>query len=126
MTATVPGLRLRKTFGREDWLVPEPFGIDGWRMVNRDQTASVIVTVSHYAPLGDDRQWIHASIGRTDRMPEYDELVLLHQAAFAGGWAYQVFAPPEHHVNIHAHSLHLWGLLSGEPLLPNFGALGSI
>lgn len=42
------------------------------------------------------------------------------------GWAYQCFAPAVDHVNIHEHALHLWGLLSGEPLLPNFGASGSI
>lgn len=123
MSTTVPGLRLRKVFGRENWLVPQPMGPDGWRMFNREGSSSVIVTATDWT---DGREYIHASIAHLDRMPTYDELVLLHKAAYGHGWAYQVFAPPQDHVNINKHALHLWGLVSGEPILPNFGFLGSI
>lgn len=122
MTTTVSGLRLRKVFGREGWLVPEPYGPDGWRMVARDRSASVIATTASE----DGQEWIHASIGRVDEMPTYDDLVQLHDAVFAGRWAYQVFAPPQHHVNIHHYALHLWGRADGKPVLPNFGAMGTI
>lgn len=115
---TVNGLRLRKILGRATWRVPTRFGPDGWVVDSFDGESRVIVSA--------DDEWIHASISHPDRMPTYDELVLLHEAAFGDGWAYQVFAPAEHHVNIHAHALHLWGRADGAAAMPNFGELGSI
>lgn len=123
MTTTVNVLHLRKQFGREDWLPPEPFGPDGWRMSARDLTSSVIVT----AAIHDSHTWIHASIAHADRMPSYDDLVTLHRAVWGKrGTAYQVFAPAAEHVNIHEYALHLWGRSDGLAQLPNFGALGTI
>lgn len=123
MTTTVDGLRLRKVMGRDDWGPPRRYGPDGWCLSHRDGTASVIVSA---AGQSDGREWIHASIARDDRMPDYDDLVLLHKAVFGQRWAYQVFAPDRHHVNIHEHALHLWGRADGCPVMPNFGTLGSI
>lgn len=118
----VDGLHLRRSLGRDQWKPPEPFGL-GWRIDRRDGTARVIVDCADH--FGAD--WRHASISRPDRLPDYDDLRLLHAAAFPpGGWAYQVFAPDTAHVNIHAHALHLWGMCDGRPALPNFGALGTI
>ena len=109
MSTSVNALMLRRTFGRDDWLPPEPFGPDGWRMLARDRAASIIVTCASH----DGAEWVHASIARPT-MPTYDDLVTLHQAAWpAGGFAYQVFAPAERHVNIHEHALHLWGRRDG-------------
>lgn len=68
----------------------------------------------------DGVDWVHASIAYTDHMPTYEDLCLLHRVVFAAGWAYQVFAPPTHHVNIHQHALHLFGRLDGAPALPDF------
>lgn len=119
---TVNGLRLRKALGRITWLVPERFGPDGWVMDSWDGESRVIVTAADHHGC----EWIHASISHTNRMPTYDDLVLLHQATFSDGWAYQVFAPAEHHVNIHAYALHLWGRADGKPALPNFGEMGTI
>ena len=45
---------------------------------------------------------------------------------FAPGFAYQVFAPPTRHVNIHEHALHLWGRVDGKSITPDFGAFGTI
>jgi len=42
------------------------------------------------------------------------------------GYAYQVFAPPSQHVNIHPYALHLWGKVDGSPTLPEFGKYGTI
>ncbi len=113
---TVPGLRLRRVLGREDWCPPQPFGPDGWKMMHRNGTSSVIVSAAPF----DDAWYVHASMSHRDRLPSYDELKLLHQAAFGDGWAYQVFAPPADHVNIHAYALHLWGRADGAPVLPDF------
>lgn len=126
MATTVDGLRLRKVLGRDDWLAPKPFGLDGWSLLSREPGASIIVSVGPVGFGPDQREWIHASISRDDRMPSYDDLALLHRAVFRDGWAYQVFAPSEHHVNLHAHALHLWGLVDGSAVLPNFGEFGTI
>lgn len=109
-------LAIRRSLGREAWGPPAPFGPDGWTLVRRDRTGSVIVTVADH----DDEDWIHASIARADSMPTYDDLKLLHRAVFGDGWAYQIFAPSTEHVNIHQYALHLWGRLDGNPVLPNF------
>lgn len=126
MSTHVDALRLRRVLGRSAWSPPEPFGPDGWRLTNVAERASVIVTASD----GHDdtgRWFTHASIARADRMPDYDDLVLLHKAVWGdNGHAYQVFVPASEHVNIHEHALHLWGLTNGSPLLPEFGLAGSI
>lgn len=90
------------------------------------EDARIIVTLGAAGPEDrDDR--VHASISRGDRMPSYEDLVLLHHVVWGGtGYAYQVFVPRSEHVNIHAHALHLWGLLDGSPELPRFGLGGSI
>jgi hypothetical protein len=121
--ATVDGLRLRRVMGRERWGPPHPHGPDGWWMRSIGGNASVIVTVAVH---DDGRDWIHASIARSGRMPDYDDLSRLHRAAFGDHWAYQVFAPRADHVNIHEYALHLWGRADGANVLPNFGGWGSI
>ena len=122
MPTNIDMRRIRRVFGREEFEAPQPFGEDGFTLLSRDHKASIIVTCADHD--GDD--WIHASIAHTDRLPTYDELKLLHYAAFGDGWSYQVFPPKEEHVNIHAYALHLWGRLDGKPALPNFAEYGSI
>lgn len=121
---SVDALKVRAVLGKKAWGVPQRFGPDGWKLVSVDRAASVIVSTAEL----DGVAWVHASIAHHDEtIPAYDELVTLHRAVFgAGGWAYQLFAPPTEHVNIHAYALHLWGRLDGAPVLPNFGAGGSI
>ena len=75
----------------------------------------------------DGHEWTHASWAYDERLPTYHELVLLRSAVWGStGWAFQVFAPPTEHVNIHAFALHLWGRVDGVNPFPNFGAKGSI
>jgi hypothetical protein len=89
-----------------------------------DRSASVIVTTARQ---DDGLDWTHASLARDDRLPRYDELVMLRSAVWGStGWAFQVFAPPSAHVNIHHHALHLWGRADGTNPFPNFGKSGSI
>lgn len=123
MTTNFDALAIRKALGLADWLPPRPHGPDGWSYLHRREDSSVIVSCAPH----DEHEWVHASIAHPDRMPSYDDLKLLHAAVFGDGWAYQVFAPPSDHVNIHQHALHLWGRLDGKPALPDFThGLGSI
>jgi len=116
MTASINALQIRRVLGRSNWSTPVSFGPDGWRTQRLDGAASIIVTAADHE--GDE--WVHASIARTRSMPDYDDLKLLHLAVFGDGWAYQVFAPPSDHVNIHEYALHLFGRLDGKPALPDF------
>lgn len=120
--ATLNGLEIRRRLGRDTWRAPKPYGLDGWTFVN-GRGGSIVISVARH---DDGVDWIHASIARTDWMPDYRDLQLLHRAVFEDRWAYQVFAPPADHINIHALCLHLCGRLDGQPVLPNFGAGGSI
>lgn len=112
--------RLRRVLA--DWSVPELFGPDGWMLTNLVKRQTLIITA---APADDGTEYIHASIAG-DVMPSYDDLVLLHRAAFGDTYAYQVFTPRARHVNIHQHALHLWGRADGKPVLPEFGSEGTI
>jgi hypothetical protein len=116
-------LTIRRLLGRSNWSTPAPFGPDGWSLKRLDGTGSVIVTVADH----DGDQWVHASIARPTQMPTYSDLKALYAAVFGSGWAYQVFAPPSDHVNIHQFALHLFGRLDGKPALPDFTeGMGSI
>lgn len=116
-------LKIRRVLGRNLWGIPQRHGPDGWRLIATDGLASIIVTCADHD--GDD--WIHASIARTNSMPTYEDLTMLHAAVFSPGWSYQVFAPPADHVNIHQTCLHLWGRLDGKPGLPDFAeGMGTI
>lgn len=112
----INALQIRRLLGQSNWSTPAPFGPDGWTFKRLDGTGSVIVTVADH----DGEEWIHASIARPREMPTYADLKVLHAAVFGSGWAYQVFAPPSDHVNIHQFALHLFGRLDGRPVLPDF------
>lgn len=122
MTSTIDALGIRRRLGREIWSAPDRFGPDGWTFRGLATPARIIVTAADH----DGAEWWHASISRP-AMPTYADLVRLHRAVWPNGWAYQVFAPPADHVNIHSTALHLWGAPDRQPpRLPNFGALGTI
>lgn len=122
MTSNLDALAIRGRLGRNQWGPPQPFGPDGWLFRHKRFKGEAIVTCS----VTDGIEWVHASIAFADKMPTYEAMRDLHTAVFPDGWAYEVFAPPEHHVNIHDYARHLWGRLDGQPVLPNFGRFGSI
>jgi hypothetical protein len=98
-------------------------GPDGWTFRRKDGAASLIVTCADW----DGVEWLHASIAPNDHLPAYGDLVDLHDVVWRGrGYAFQVFAPQTHHVNIHPNALHLWGRLDGANPLPPFGQWGTI
>lgn len=116
-------LGIRQRLGKLLWGVPHRFGPDGWMFDRAEHTGRIIVTCAPHE--GDD--WVHASISYPTRMPQYEDLKMLHQAVFGDSWAYQIFAPSSEHVNIHEFALHLWGRVDGKPGLPNFtDGIGSI
>lgn len=99
--------------------------LDGWRLTrfgpdgltaNRGVRRIIVTDADH----GDDVLWRHASVSRTDKMPTYADLCLLHTSAFGRGHAYQVFVPPDEHIDIHPRCLHLWGRVDGARVLPDF------
>ena len=123
--STIDPLELRRRLDRKVWGIPELWGPDGWRIDTiRGPHGRIIVTAD--SPKPEFRGFIHASISRKDELPSYDDLVLLHKAVWPEGYAYQVFAPPSQHVNIHPYALHLWGRHDGAPVLPEFGKYGTI
>jgi hypothetical protein len=116
MAGVLDALKIRRLLGRGNWTAPIPFGPDGWAFQHLDGHGSLIVTAAEHD--GDD--WVHASVAWSGHMPTYADLKMLHTAVFGDGFAYQVFAPPSDHVNIHEYALHLFGRLDGKPALPDF------
>jgi hypothetical protein len=68
----------------------------------------------------DGHDWLHVSLSRADRLPDYDDLCKVKRD-WVGRFrkAIQVFPPEDEHVNVHPRTLHLWGCLSSDPL-PDF------
>lgn len=128
-------LAIRARLGRDKWGPPvaRPItGPTGATFGRTDGRRSVIVTSSDLGPQagGDGTIWLHASIAAHPAnapVPEYAELAQLRYAVWGeDGWAFQVFAPAQHHVNIRGNALHLWGRLDGERIHPDFGWAGTI
>jgi hypothetical protein len=74
----------------------------------------------------DGRRWLHVSTSRKDRIPSYDDLVLV-KILFIGETreAYQCFVPKARHFNAHPFCLHLWCCLDAtDGVLPDFSRGG--
>jgi hypothetical protein len=119
-------LEIRRRLGRDRWGPPR-FDIGPVMFMRSDGRRSIGVSS---APFEDGLVWLHASIAAhpgEDEMPTYEDLTELRHAVWGDdGWAFQVFAPPAHHINIRANALHLWGRLDGERTHPDFGWAGTI
>jgi hypothetical protein len=115
---------MHQRFGQY-WKAPEPWGDDCWWFFGPGG-AKVIVSYDPDSEPGVE--WIHASMSyQLDyRYPSYNDLKTLHRAVFGDGHSYQVFVPPDEHINIKSNVLHMWGRLDGKPALPNFGWQGTI
>lgn len=94
MPTAIDALKVRKALGCNQWKAPVSY-FDGWWFDRYDRAAHIIVSTGEF----DGVEYIHASIAKPDSMPTYEDLTLLHKAVFKG-YAYQVFAPTEKHVNI--------------------------
>lgn len=82
----------------------------------------VIVTASEPGDHDDNHAWLHVSVSRGDRLPNYDDLVRVKEI-FVGTErkAMMIFPPRSKHVNIHPNCLHLYSCLDGDPL-PEFSS----
>lgn len=82
-----------------------------------DDNLMVLVSESVEA---DEKIWLHVSLSRPTRMPNWNELRRVKDA-FVGKdrKAIQVFPKQDEYVNIHPHVLHLFACLEGDPL-PDF------
>lgn len=115
-------LEIRRRLGRDKWSAPEEFFMEGqWCFTSKKiRGSSIIVSIAAFDTLGDGLvEWVHASISHNNQLPSYEDLKMLHAAVYVDGWAYQVFAPPARHINIHANALHLFGRLDGKHQLPD-------
>lgn len=127
-------LAIRARLGRDRWGPPRVqahTGPAGVTFIRSDSRRSIIVTSSELLPqIADGHTWLHASIcahPENAALPEYAELAQLRHAVWGErGWAFQVFAPARHHINIRANALHLWGRLDGTRIHPDFGVAGTI
>lgn len=94
---------------------------DGYALRQKDGGLRVIVDCELK---GDGSQWLHVSYSRKSWTPTHEDTVLVKRA-FIGDdrYAYAVFPPASHYVNIHAHCLHLWARMEGDGrVLPEFSA----
>lgn len=80
------------------------------------------------ARMDDGKVWIHGSVSRQNKMPDYQDMVRLKNLAFGPNrYAAQVMVPESKHVNIHNYCLHLWGpLYANEWPMPEFSKGGMI
>lgn len=109
---------IRRVFGRHLLQAPEPFGTQGWRFFEAHAGGPrVTVTVIEH-PDNPGVEWIHASISRSERTPDHDDLTLLHRAVFGQRCAYQTFAPPSEPGTGSPHARHLCGRADGRRVLP--------
>lgn len=125
MVSELNPMVVAKRLGRENWYPPTPMGPAGFVFDHKHEHMRFIITDGPVTWPGTEYR--HASVSRPGEMPSYEDMVLLHYAAWGTeGWAYQAFAPQGDHINIHEYALHLWGMPDGSPMLPNFGVNGTI
>lgn len=96
---------------------PTSVRLDGTAWYNPKKRLMVIVSASKEL---DGKQWVHASISHSTRLPSYEELKYLKRHFIgADRKAIQVFPSDSEHVNIHPKCLHLFCCLDDDPL-PDF------
>lgn len=68
----------------------------------------------------DGRPWIHLSVSHRARVPSWREMRECKEVFLADREAYSVLPPRARYVNIHPNVLHLFALLDGASVLPDF------
>lgn len=102
----------------------------GWTLIARSSDGASyrhsngLAAILSVANELDGKRWVHLSVSRSNRLPSWTELTEARDA-FLGPEALcvQVLAPKSRHINIHAHCLHLWQCLDGDPV-PDFARGG--
>ena len=90
---------------------------DGAAFMSADRMSLIISGSDEH---GDGKRWIHLSIARLDRIPDYRDLQRARRD-FLGEDRYcaMIFPPKDRYVNINPHCLHLFACLDGWPM-PEF------
>lgn len=68
-------------------------------------------------------KWIHVSLSRRDRMPEWVEIRKVKDHFLGDIEAYQVLPKKQDYVNVHNFCLHLWAPVDGLPRVANLQGL---
>lgn len=93
-------------------------GEDGGAFLVRSPTDNMALRV--IASYGNS--WDHASVSRSDRIPDWDEMSRVHRLFFQDNeTAVQFHVPPSDHINCHPYTLHLWRHQRVKYLLPPKG-----
>jgi hypothetical protein len=123
-------------YNPKEWHFLDMFGPAGYRFINRTTKLRVIISVGKFK-IGQKlkleelltdptlresgNEWIHISLSRKDRMPDWKDLVTARQGFLEPtAYAYLVFPPEDKYVNIHKTCLHIYSRLDGLPELPDF------
>lgn len=104
------------------WFVIMPWG-DGFAC---GQVGGGLRVVVDCETKEDGREWLHVSVSRERWTPSHEDMSVVKRD-FIGDrrYAYSVWAPADHHVNIHKHCLHLWSMMDSDDgkVLPEFSAI---
>lgn len=91
--------------------------VDGGKYRNPRRELAAILSVNREQ---DGRFWLHLSASHARRIPTWPELIEVKEFFLGNREAYAVAPPRERYVNIHPHVLHLFALLDGAAVLPDF------
>lgn len=83
--------------------------------VKRDPL-KLIATIEPYDNAG---HWLHLSVSRQARMPDWGDLVMARDAMGYREWLFvQILAPRSAWLNVHQYCLHLWHRLDTDTIPP--------
>jgi hypothetical protein len=113
----INALQVRALLGKDDWMPPQPHGVNGWSFLRYDQAQTVIVSS---ATDSDGTEWIMVAVGAREA-PTHEDLRLAQRAVFGdSGCAYQFFPAHNARTAISDTVLHLFGRADGKRITPDF------
>ena len=90
------------------------------------RTRSGLVVCCSAAKYQDGRRWLHVSLSRRGRLPDWEDVKLVKDVVIGQErTALQVLPPKSKYVNQHPFCLHLWYCLDGD-VVPDFSLAGQI
>ena len=102
----------------EGWEVVAGWG-DGFGLRQKNGGLRVLVDCELKS---DGLPWLHVSYSRRGWTPNHQDTMAVKEAFIGDRYAYAVFPPRAHYVNIHEHCLHLWARMGDDDgrVLPEF------
>lgn len=82
----------------------------GAMVLERHNSIRVLCQVENH----HDGKWKHVSISHRDRLPTWDELLMVKDAFFGDTFVIQILPPKKNYVNVHPNCLHLWQYQDGK------------